>query len=137
MLGIRETYRVVGEYVLRQQDLEAGLKGQTHPDLIAVADHSMDVHGEGSRRVHGEIRAPYGVPYRCLVPKGSVNLLAACRGASFSHIAASSCRLSRTMMQLGHAAGEAAAMAAKSSVPVGQVDVAELRRRLDFDPTRR
>ena len=30
-----------------------------------------------------------------LVPKGSVNLLAACRGASFSHVAASSCRLSR------------------------------------------
>lgn len=137
MLGIRETYRVVGEYVLKQQDLEAGLKGQTHPDVIAVADHSMDIHGAGSRRVHGEIRKPYGVPYRCLIPKGSVNLLAACRGASFSHIAASSCRLSRTIMQLGHAGGEAAAMAAESNTPVGQINTQQLRRRLDFDPDRR
>jgi len=123
MLGIRESYRVVGEYVLTQHDLQAGLEGQSHPDIIAVADHSMDVHGQGSRRVHGELDGPYGVPYRCLVPKGSVNLLAACRGASFSHIAASSCRLSRTMIQLGHAAGLAAAMAVAADVPVAQIDV--------------
>jgi len=45
------------------------------------------------------------------VPKGKANLLVACRGASFSHIAASSCRLSRTIIALGHAAGLAAAQA--------------------------
>jgi len=132
MLGIRETYRVVGEYVLTQHDLEGGLEAQSHPDLIAVADHSMDVHGAGSRRVHGELKQPYGVPYRCLVPKGSVNLLAACRGASFSHIAASSCRLSRTIIQLGHAAGLAAAMAAENDAPVGEIDVAALKKKLDL-----
>ncbi len=130
MLGIRESYRVVGEYVLVQDDLLAGLEGQSHADVIALADHSMDVHGEGSRRVHGELRTPYGIPYRCLVPKGSVNLLVACRGASFSHIAASSCRLSRTMIQLGRAAGLAAAMAAESDVPVGKINVAVLQKNL-------
>jgi 2-polyprenyl-6-methoxyphenol hydroxylase-like FAD-dependent oxidoreductase len=133
MLGIRESYRVVGEYVLAQHDLQAGLEGQSHPDLIAVADHSMDVHGAGSRRVHGELKGPYGVPYRCLVPKGSVNLLVACRGASFSHIAASSCRLSRTMIQLGRAAGTAAAMAVEEDVPVAEIDVAALQERLGVD----
>jgi len=130
MLGIRESYRVVGQYVLTQQDLQAALEGQSHPDLIAVADHSMDVHGSGSRRVHGELKAPYGVPYRCLIPKGSVNLLVACRGASFSHIAASSCRLSRTILQLGRAAGTAAAMAARDDVPVAQIDVPALQQQL-------
>jgi len=130
MLGIRESYRVVGEYVLTQHDLVAGLEGQPHPDLIAVADHSMDVHGSGSRRVHGELKAPYGVPYRCLVPKGSVNLLVACRGASFSHIAASSCRLSRTILQLGRAAGTAAALSARDDLPVAQIDVSALQRQL-------
>jgi len=30
--------------------------------------------------VHGELKRPYGIPYRCLVPEGSVNLLVACRG---------------------------------------------------------
>ncbi|NQT12415.1 MAG: FAD-dependent oxidoreductase, partial [Planctomycetes bacterium] len=131
MLGVRETYRVVGEYVLTQHDLQAGLDAQPHPDIIAVANHSMDVHGAGSRRVRGEVKQPYGVHYRCLVPKGSVNLLAACRGASFSHIAASSCRLSRTIIQLGRAAGLAAAMAAENDVPVTELDVAALRQKLD------
>lgn len=127
MLGIRESYRVVTEYVLRQQDLEAGLSSQNHPDVIAVADHSMDVHGAGSQRVRGELTGPYGIPYRCLIPKGAENLLVACRGAGMSQIAASSCRLSRTIIQLGHAAGEAAAMAAKGGKPVGEIDVAALR----------
>lgn len=131
MLGIRESYRVVGEYVLTQHDLQQGLDAQPHADIIAIANHSMDVHGAGSRRVRGEVKQPYGVPYRCLVPKGSVNLLAACRGASFSHIAASSCRLSRTIIQLGRAAGMAAAMAAENDVPVTQIDVAALRKKLD------
>ena len=137
MLGIRESYRVVGEYVLRQQDLEAGLQRQTHPDIIAIADHSMDVHGEGARRVHGEMKQPYGVPYRCLIPKGSTNLLVACRGAGFSHIGASSCRLSRTIIQLGHAAGTAAAMAVEADVAVQEVDVRALGEKLKVEPPNR
>jgi hypothetical protein len=113
MLGIRESYRVVGEYVLTQHDLMAGLEKQTHPDLIALADHSMDVHGSGSKHLGGELKGPYGVPFRCLIPKGWQNLLVAGRCASFSQIAASSCRLNRTMIQLGRAAGAAAALAAQ------------------------
>ncbi len=130
MLGIRESYRVVGEYVLTQHDLLAGLDKQTHPDMIAIADHSMDVHGAGGRRVHGELKGPYGIPYRCLVPKGWQNLLVACRGASFSHIAASSCRLSRTMIAVGRAAGFGAAMAVRSDVPVLGIDIAKLKAKL-------
>jgi hypothetical protein len=132
MLGIRESYRVVGEYVLTQNDLTAGLARQSHPDVIAVADHSLDVHGSGSRRVSGELKGPYGIPYRCLIPKGRPNLLVACRGAGFSHVAASSCRLSRTMIALGHAAGLAAAQAAQRDVPVGRIDVALLQKQLDL-----
>lgn len=110
MLGIRESYRVVTEYVLTEQDVRAGLEGQDHPDLVAVADHALDIHGGG----HGtkELKGPYGIPYRCLIPQDTQNLLVACRGAGFSHIAASSCRLSRTIMALGHAAGLAAAWSA-------------------------
>ena len=133
MLGIRESYRVVGEYVLREQDVLAGLKKQAHFDIIAIADHSLDTHGSGGAR--GRVAGPYGIPYRCLVPKGGwSNLLVACRGASFSHIAASSCRLSRTIMQLGHAAGLAAAMAAKTNCGVADVDVASIQKQLGLPP---
>jgi hypothetical protein len=134
MLGIRESYRVVGDYVLRQQDVQQGLAGQRHPDIIAVADHSLDVHGEGRRRVGGELRGLYGVPYRCLVPRGWGDLLVAGRCASFSHIAASSCRLSRTMMALGQAAGLGAAQAAARGIRVADVDVAAIRGQLSLPP---
>ena len=107
-LGVRESHRLIGRYVLREQDLVAGLAGQSHPDIIALADHSIDFHGaRPSREVPN---GPYGVPFRCLQAAEYDNLLVACRGASFSSIAASSCRLSRTMMVLGQAAGTAAAL---------------------------
>jgi len=107
MLGIRETHRLVGQYVLREQDLNLTLANQDHDDIIAIADHSIDFHGARPSR---ELDGPYGIPFRCLLPNEIQNLLVACRGASFSSIGASSCRLSRTMMVLGQAAGTGAAL---------------------------
>lgn len=127
-LGVRESTRVLGEYVLTEHDLRAGLSGQTHDDIIAIADHAIDRHGAGGSG--GEVREPYGVPYRCLIPKGFTNLLVACRGASFSSLAASSCRLSRTMMQLGQAAGTAAALAKRNGVELPDVPRDALRNAL-------
>ena len=130
MLGIRESYRVLTRYVLNEHDLRAGLPNQQHPDLVAVADHPCDIHGAGGHLA--AVNTAYGVPYRCLIPAGSwENLLVACRGAGFSKIAASSVRLQRTMIQLGHAAGMAAAMAAKSKTAVDRIDVEQLVKRLD------
>lgn len=108
-LGVREGPRIVAERTLTQHDLLGGLARQADDDLIALADHPFDSHGRGNP--DGEVRGPYGIPFRCLVPRGWRNLLVACRGAGFSSIAASSCRLTRTMMQLGQAAGTAAALA--------------------------
>jgi hypothetical protein len=89
----------------------------------------VDVHGHKSR-LYEVPNGPYGVPYRCLLPKGVENLFIASRAAGFSHIAASSCRLSRTMMTLGQAAGNAAAIAAGRRLTAREVDVAELQSRL-------
>jgi hypothetical protein len=130
MLGIRESYRLVARYVLNEHDLRAGLPGQEHPDLIAVADHPCDIHGAGGQLI--EVPTAYGVPYRCLIPAGPwQNLLVACRGSGFSRIAASSVRLQRTMIQLGHAAGIAAAWAAREDTSVDRIDVPRLVERLD------
>jgi arylsulfatase A-like enzyme len=125
-LGVRETRRIVGDYVLNENDLLAGLSGQKHPDIICLSDHSFDTHG-GHSKHHGEMTEPYGIPYRCLIPKGYRNLLVACRASSFSSLAASSCRLSRTMMQLGQAAGTAAALAKALNVDLPAVPADRLR----------
>jgi hypothetical protein len=73
------------------------------------------------------VAEPYGVPFRCLIPRGWRNLLVAGRAAGFSSIAASSCRLTRTMMQLGQAAGTAAAIASARGIDLPDVPPAELR----------
>lgn len=111
-LGVREGPRLIGRYVLTEHDLIAGISGQTHEDIVTIADHARDTHGADTGRAGtGEVSQPYGVPFRSLLPVEFDNLAVACRGASFSSVAASSCRLSRTMMQLGQAAGTAAALA--------------------------
>ncbi len=130
-LGVREGRRVVTEYVLTQHDLLAGLSRQLHPDGIALADHPMDTHGNSTGRAGcRELEEPYSIPYRCLLPKGYPNVLIASRAAGFSSLAASSCRLSRTMMQLGQAAGTAAWLSVTENVPLPQVAPGKLRNAL-------
>ncbi len=128
MLGIRESRRVVCEKMLTENDILLGLHRQTDPDMVAIADHALDRHGEGGGCA--EVDEPYGVPFRCLIPKGWRNLLIAGRAAGFSSIAASSCRLSRTMMQLGQAAGTAAAIAVNSRADFPDVPPDVLRAAL-------
>ena len=126
MLGVRETRRIVCEYMLNEHDAASGLSRQHHPDIIGITDHPFDTHGR-HRRNHGELSEPYGIPYRSLVVKGFKNLLVASRCAGFSSIAASSCRLSRTMMELGQAAGTAAGIAKDMDIPLSDVPVEKLR----------
>jgi hypothetical protein len=133
LVGIRESHRLVGRYVLREQDVRAGLLKQERQDeLIAFGDHAADTHGRSNVRGPklSEVDQPYGVPYPCLLPNEFDNLMVASRGASFSHIGASSCRLSRTMLQIGEAAGVASAIAIRDNLLYPDVPVAEIRERL-------
>ena len=68
-----------------------------------------------------------------MLPKEIDNVLVACRGASFSHIAASSARLSRTMIALGEAAGEAACQCIDRNITPAEVDLAAVRHRLQIE----
>jgi hypothetical protein len=130
--GVREGPRLIGREVLTENDVRAGWAAQRHADrVIALADHALDVHGEGHHC--RELAQPYGIPYDCLLPREFNNLAVACRGASFSHLAASSCRLSRTMMHLGHAAGLAVAAAAQAKCDLPEVNVRNVRRWLAED----
>jgi hypothetical protein len=128
MPGVREGRRVVAECMLTEHDLAAGVSRQAHPDIVTVADHALDRHGSGGGC--SEVDEPYGVPYRCLIPRGFRNLLVACRASGFSSIAASSCRLSRTMMQLGQAAGTAVALARDTGADLPGVPPERLRAAL-------
>ena len=129
-IGVRETRRIVCDYMLNENDCLGGLAKQRHSDIIAIADHHIDIHGAASRPNVSFNDGPFGIPYRCLRPAGVKNLLVASRSAGFSHIAASAARLQRTVITLGQAAGNAAALAAKQRISVAEVDVASLQSRL-------
>jgi len=127
LLGVREGPRTLAEKMLTEKEVIAGLAGQDQRDIIAICDHPIDFHGGAHKMRPTPL---YGVPFGCLIPKGWQNLLVACRGAGFSHLAGSSCRLSRTMMTLGQAAGTAAALTRQAGTTARNLDPAVLRETL-------
>ena len=62
------------------------------------------IHGKGG--MCRELTYPYEIPLECTMAKEFDNVFVACRGASFSHIASSTIRLTRTVMSMGEGVGE-------------------------------
>jgi len=137
-LYVREARRMRGGYVMRQQDVQ---EDRRKPDSIGISSHFIDCHhvqrvalNPGEFVNEGRIwrigRA-YQIPYRSLTPKPAdcTNLLVP-GAASFTHVAFCTLRLESVWMITGHAAGVAAAMAAKSRVEVQKLDVAALQGKL-------
>ena len=119
-IGVRETRRVIGassdpkKQVLTGDDV---LSGRTRGDVIARCKYDVDIHnptGEGGQIIR--LKAPYDIPYRCLIPRGVDNLLIAGRPISADHVAHSSLRVQPTCYALGQAAGTAAAICVQHQV---------------------
>lgn len=128
-IGIREGRRVVGEYVLTVDDLRAGRK---FDDAIARGVFYLDGHKpDDDKRTYilpkDELHVPpYHVPFRCLVPKGARNLLAAGRCLSADQLALSSARVMTTCSMMGQAAGIAAALVAQRGCDIQALDYAAI-----------
>ncbi len=122
IVGIREDRKIVGKYVLTLHDVLTAPKQSTmRKRFIAYADHIVDMHGCSGERP--PIKHAYGIPYECLQTNEIDNLLVASKGASFSHIAASSCRLSRTIMDMGEAAAKACKTALAMGIPLHEAEI--------------
>lgn len=130
-VGIRETRRIVGEYLLTGDDI---LEGRKSDDGVAKGCHELDIHGAntGHRRANISDGGSYDIPFGCLVPKGTKNLLVAGRCLSADREAHSSARVMGSCMAMGQAVGTAAAMAKEMSDfgDVRDIDVGALRDRL-------
>lgn len=129
-IGVRETRRITGDYVLQQDDI---LRGVKFPDAIACGGYPIDIHDPTSLQVVAKRLAPgeyYSIPYRCLLPKGLDNVLVAGRCISATHEAFAAFRVSAIVMAIGQAAGTAAAMAASSGRQPRQLDFPQLRSKL-------
>jgi len=140
-LYIREARRMIGRYVMTQDDVREDRRKE---DSIALGSHYIDSHhvqrlavsetqftNEGRLWLPGRV---YEIPYRSITPRRQEceNLLVPV-AASFSHVAFCTFRLEPTWMAAGHSAGVAASMSAKHNRPAQAVDVAALQRQLRSD----
>ena len=133
-LGVRESRRISGEYVLTGDDVLAGRK---FADAVARYACWIDIHtvAPGKHKGHYASKglAPgdyYDIPYRSLVPKRVENMLVAGRCFSATHEAFASARMIPCCMAMGQAAGTAAALAVEGNTPPRALDVARLQSAL-------
>ncbi len=123
-IGVRETRRVTGLYVLTTED---AIAGKRFPDAIAISSNPMpEYHGKRYFFEH----EGFDIPYRCLVPAKVDGLVLSGRCISCEQGPFQSARSMAPAMAVGHASGCAAALAAKRGVQPRDVDVQELRKLL-------
>ncbi len=137
----RESRRVMGEYVLNQNDI------QNHTDFkdqVATAAWPIDVHDVGGIYGHEmtttwtALDTVYGLPLRMMYSKNIDNLMLAGRIVSATHIAMGSFRVMQTLGAMGQAIGTAAALCVRKNVMPKQVahnedSIKELQKILQHD----
>ena len=144
LLGVRESRRIMCEYRVTGDDL---VDGARFDDAVARAMHAFDAHhptepghikhimrknADGTEEkcyvMPGKWRE---IPYRALVTQKIDNLLVAGRNVSSDFMGQSGIRLVLECLNMGQAAGTAAAMSLKDGVTVRKLDVQKLRNRLE------
>jgi len=129
-LGVRESRRVEGLYVLSYHDIA---DKHMFPDSICVVNYNIDPWDPEGNPMHDnrlkDTHMPdYEIPFRCMVNGRVENLIVTGRCISATHVANSSLRVMGIVTPLGQAAGNAAALAVKAGVPAREVDIDALRQ---------
>jgi len=125
-IGIRETRRIIGDYILTREDVLGAKKCY---DGVAKGGHEIDIHGKGKEHTRLQLKdgGSYDIPYGCLIPKGILNLFIAGRIISSTREAHSSARVMGTCMAMGQAVGTAASICVKNNLLPREVNVSILR----------
>lgn len=134
--GKRESRRIMGAYVLKEQDCQCGAR---FDDTVAYGGWPMDIHVVGGINSRSEAANTfletddvYAIPYRCYYSSEVKNLMMAGRNISCSHMAFASTRVMATCAVGGQAVGVAAAMAVRKGLFPGQLgaEIKGLQQRL-------
>ncbi len=123
-IGVRETRRILGEYVVTEKD---AIEGNRFPDVIAISSNPMpEYHGKRYFFQH----QGFDIPYRALLPKRVEGLVLSGRCISCEQAPFQSARSMAPAMAIGHASGCAAALAAIKGVPPRKLEVKGLQKLL-------
>ncbi|MDD6032696.1 MAG: FAD-dependent oxidoreductase [Oscillospiraceae bacterium] len=126
-IGVRESRMIDGLYTLTAGDLMDCVK---FDDAVAACNYDIDIHnpeGSGTSHYYFADGSWYTIPYRCLIPRETDNLLTAGRCISGSHEAQASFRIMPTCCCTGEAAGTAAAVSLRLGTSFPETDVREIQ----------
>jgi len=124
MLGVRESRRIIGDYVLTADDL---INGGVFEDAISMGGYHIDIHRPSGTWVDSHNVKAYTIPLRSLIARNLDGLMMAGKCLSATHEALASTRVIPICMGQGQAAGTAAAMAVGSGCDVRSVPVDKLQ----------
>lgn len=133
VLGIRESRRIIGEYVLTVDDY---VSRRTFYDDIGRNCYYLDVHPDKSGKVLKGVNVHYakgeshGIPYRSLLAQNVTNLIVAGRAISCDRYVFGSIRVMPVCLVTGAAAGAAAAEAAHTDMPLREINTDNLKNRI-------
>jgi len=120
-LGTRSSRRAHTDYILRVEDAQSD---RVFRDTIAIFP---DVDRGADSMAHPSLH----VPYRCLIPKATENMLVACRAFGSDQVIQNFFNLIPHCIAFGDAAGTAAAIACKETDgKVRDINIDELQNRL-------
>lgn len=132
MLGVRESYRITGKYVLTEEDYTRQARFE---DGVARGDWYIDVHSATRGLYHQKSYQKgdyYEIPYRAMVSDAIANLVTAGRCISATFMMQASVRIIPTCLDMGEAAGAACAASVQSGTPLNALDGAMLRQGLPY-----
>jgi hypothetical protein len=121
-LGVRETRRVKGEYILTKEDAENDVRFE---DVIAISSNPVPRY-YGERYFYNHLG--FDIPYRCLVPQHVDGLLLAGRNISMEQAPWQSARSQAPNMAVSQAAGTAASLCVKQGITPRHLNVTSLQR---------
>lgn len=130
-VGVRETYRVVGEKTITAEEYLSGLVPE---DALSWSYWMVDEHraDQPARLVFLEEGKVGAVPLGAMLPKGVGNMLVAGRAVSSDHAANSALRVQASCMGMGQAAGVVAALAAARRCDPREVPIDCVREQLSL-----
>lgn len=129
-IGVRESRRVMGDYLLTAEDL---LSSNHFEDTVALGGYPIDIHnptGAKTETTHLKPGQFYYIPLRSLIVGGKNNLLVCGRCISATHEAGAAIRVTPIAMGVGQAAGTAAGLAALAGSSIRALDVKSVQNAL-------
>lgn len=127
LIGIRESRRIVGEYLLDSKDYKNRKKFK---DAIASSAYPIDIHGDQLELEEVKKGEYYQIPYRSLIPKNIDNLLVTGKAISSTFTTQAAIRIQPICRATGEAAGIAAAKAINENITIRAIEGKKIKEQM-------